>query len=110
MGATKISNYSSEQLVVSAFAKALSHPARIAIIQHLVSRETCVCGDLVLEIGLAQATISQHLKALKETGLIQGTITGTSTCYCINQAVWSQLQDTLGTFLNTPAKEKINCC
>lgn len=89
--------------------KALAHPARIAIIQQLVKANACICGDLVDELGLAQATISQHLKELKNAGLIKGTIEGTSVCYCIDEKVWKQYQKDFNAFFVTynPAG---NCC
>lgn len=83
MGLTKAEIFTDRQNRLAAMMKALAHPARIAIIQHLIKTQACVCGDLVDELGLAQATISQHLKELKTAGLIQGTIEGTSVCYCI---------------------------
>ena len=93
MGASKTTLFTKSQNQLANMAKALAHPARIAILQHLVKKNACVCGDLVEELGLAQATISQHLKELKNTGLIQGTIEGTSVCYCINPKVWNQYRD-----------------
>ena len=78
--------------------KVLAHPARIAILQHLIKINSCICGDLVEELGLAQPTISQHLKELKSVGLIQGTIEGTSVCYCIDPKVWKQLKMMLNSF------------
>ncbi len=90
-------------------AKALAHPARIAILQELVKQNACVCGDLVTELGLAQPTISQHLKELKNAGLIQGTIEGTSVCYCINPKVWKAYQQILSGFF-VEVKLKADCC
>jgi len=89
--------------------KALAHPARIAILQHLVRANTCICGDLVDELGLAQPTISQHLKELKNAGLIQGTIEGTSVCYCIEPKTWATFQKEFSTFLGS-YKGGDNCC
>ena len=89
--------------------KALAHPARIAIIQHVIKTNSCICGDLVDELGLAQPTISQHLKELKTAGLIQGTIEGTSVCYCIDPKVWKQFKNILdGFFVSYDSKDK--CC
>ena len=85
MGLTKTEFFTEHQNKLALMMKALSHPARIAIIQHLIKTNTCICGDLVDELGLAQATISQHLKELKNVGLVKGTIEGTSVCYCIDQ-------------------------
>jgi predicted transcriptional regulator len=73
--------------------KAIAHPARIAILQQIIKANACICGDLVDELGLAQATISQHLKELKNAGLIQGTIEGVSVCYCIEPVAWKNLQN-----------------
>lgn len=67
-------------------AKAVGHPIRVKILRILARQETCVCGDIVDELPLAQSTVSQHLRVLKEVGLIQGTIEGTSTCYCVDPA------------------------
>lgn len=64
--------------------KALGHPARVQILRMLTRRDTCVCGDIVSEVELAQSTVSQHLKVLKEAGLVQGTVDGPRTCYCAN--------------------------
>ena len=98
MGLTKTEIFSDKQNKLATMLKALGHPARIAIIQHIIKSNTCICGDLVDELGLAQPTISQHLKELKNVGLIQGTIEGTSVCYCIDPKVWKQLKTSLDTF------------
>ena len=84
MGLAKSEIFTAEQNEIANFAKAFGHPARVAILQHLFKINSCICGDLVNEIGLAQPTISQHLKELKHLGLIKGTIDGTSVCYCID--------------------------
>lgn len=108
MGLTKTELFTKTQNEVAAMAKAIAHPARIAILQHLIKANACICGDLVEELGLAQATISQHLKELKNVGLIQGNIEGTSVCYCINPKVWNQYRTVFGGFF----KELTNgsCC
>ena len=98
MGLTKSEIFSDKQNKLAAMMKALAHPARIAIIQHLIKINSCICGDLVDELGLAQPTISQHLKELKNAGLIQGTIEGTSVCYCIDPKVWKQFRSVLDGF------------
>ena len=98
MGLTKTEIFSDKQNKLATMLKALGHPARIAIIQHIIKSNTCICGDLVEELGLAQPTISQHLKELKNAGLIQGTIEGTSVCYCIDPKVWKQLKASLDSF------------
>ena len=74
---------------LAAMAKALGHPARVKIVRYLAKAESCICGDIVLEVGLAQATVSQHLKVLKTAGLVRGTVSGPSTCYCLERAVFS---------------------
>ena len=108
MGLTKTQIFTEKQNKLAQMMKALAHPARIAIIQHLIKSDACICGDLVEELGLAQATISQHLKELKTSGLIQGTIEGTSVCYCIDPKVWNQYKITFENFFVT-YKDK-NCC
>ena len=100
MGITKSEIFTVQQNQLAQFAKAFSHPARVAILQYLFKTESCVWGSLVDEIGLAQATISQHLKELKNLGLIQGTVEGTSVCYCINAEVWDEMKQVLSSFLN----------
>ena len=90
-------------------AKVLGHPARIAILQHLFKLNSCVCGDLVEEIGLAQPTISQHLKELKKLEIIKGTIEGTSVCYCINPIKWKEIKTLLSSFLNLDMNNQ-SCC
>lgn len=109
MGLTKTEIFTDKQNRLARMMKALAHPARIAIIQHLVRSKECICGDLVEELGLAQATISQHLKELKNAGLIKGSIEGTSICYCIDGKVWSQYKTAFDSFFvaHTP---KENCC
>ncbi len=92
MGITKTDIYTEEQNQIAAIAKALGHPARIAILDEIIKKDSCICGDLVNEIGLAQPTVSQHLKALKAVGLIKGTIEGTSVCYCIDMENWAQFK------------------
>jgi predicted transcriptional regulator len=101
MGVTKTEIFTEEQNSLAVMLKALAHPARIAILQQIIKANACICGDLVDELGLAQPTISQHLKELKTAGLIQGTIEGVSVCYCINPAVWDQLKEQIGVFFNS---------
>ena len=92
MGVTKVQNYSAEQNEIALLGKAFSHPARVAIIMYLLKSNQCINGHLVEELGLAQATVSQHLKELKNIGIIQGTVEGTSMNYCINPTLWAQLK------------------
>jgi DNA-binding transcriptional ArsR family regulator len=108
MGLTKTEIFTEKQNKLAQMMKALAHPARIAIIQQLIRSPACICGDLVDELGLAQATISQHLKELKNAGLIQGTIDGTSVCYCIDPKVWKQYKIAFEAFF--VAFENGNSC
>lgn len=109
MGVTKTEIFTEEQNRLAVQLKAIAHPARIAILQHIINANACICGDLVEELGLAQATISQHLKELKNAGLIQGTIEGVSVCYCIEPKAWKMLQHELnGMFASY--KEPKSCC
>jgi ArsR family transcriptional regulator len=110
MGLAKTEIFTTEQNQIALFAKVFGHPARVAILQHLFKLDTCVCGDLVNEIGLAQPTISQHLKELKQLGLIKGSVAGTSVCYCIDTEKWSKMKEMLFQFLNQDLTLKDNCC
>lgn len=110
MGVTKTEIFTDRQNRLASIAKVLGHPARIAILEHLLARQTCVCGDLVDIIGLAQPTISQHLKELKSIGLIQGTIEGTSVCYCINPQVYKEIGVILNQFFSSSLNEGSGCC
>src|ERR1700750_1895042 len=98
MGKTKTEIFTDEQNKLAVQLKAIAHPARIAILQELLKADACICGDLVNELGLAQATISQHLKELKNVGLIQGNIEGTSICYCIDPQVWNSYKFVFNNF------------
>ena len=109
MGLTRTDNYTSEQVNLAQLLKVLGHPARIAIVQSIIRTNKCICGDLVTEIGLAQSTISQHLKELKSVGIIQGTIEGTSVCYCINVETWDRLKFSMNELLNA-VDANPNCC
>ncbi|WP_343704519.1 metalloregulator ArsR/SmtB family transcription factor [Chitinophaga sp.] len=109
MGATKTDLFTRQQNDIAGMAKALAHPARIAILQYLVKINTCICGDLVEELGLAQPTISQHLKELKAVGLVQGTVEGTAVCYCINPKTWKQYRELFSKFFDSSVSEG-NCC
>lgn len=88
MGVTKKEQFSEQQNHMASMAKALAHPARIAILEYLIKSNACICGDLVNELPLSQATVSQHLRELRDAGLIKGTISGTSVCYCIDSENW----------------------
>ena len=109
MGLTKTEIFTEKQNRLAAMMKALAHPARIAIIQHLIKAQACICGDLVEELGLAQATISQHLKELKNIGLIKGSIEGVSVCYCIDKKVWNNYKMIFESFF-VSYTNKDDCC
>lgn len=109
MGLTKTEMFTDLQNEISLFAKVFGHPARVAILQHLFKIDTCVCGDLVNEIGLAQPTISQHLKELKQLNLIKGNVEGTSVCYCINTEYWNKMKELMWQFLNLDISKKEDC-
>ncbi len=109
MGLAKTEIFTDSQNEIALFAKAFGHPARVAILEHLFKTNTCVCGDLVNEIGLAQPTISQHLKELKLLGLIKGNVEGTSVCYCIHPENWTKMKAVMNTFLNQDLP-KTDCC
>lgn len=110
MGITKSDLFTRQQNELANMAKALAHPARIAILQYLVKKNACVCGDLVEELGLAQATTSQHLKELKNAGIIQGTVEGVSVCYCINPKVWTAYKELFNSFFKEVTLEGGKCC
>ena len=110
MGVTKTEIFSEAQNHIALLAKAFAHPARVAILQHLFKLDTCVCGDLVEEIGLAQPTISQHLKELRNLGLIKGNVEGTSVCYCIDTENWAKMKDVMLQFLNQDSSNTEDCC
>ncbi len=109
MGLTKSDLFTKQQNELAGIAKALGHPARIAILQFLVKKNACICGDLVEELGLAQATTSQHLKELKNAGIIQGTIEGASVCYCINPKTWNRYRELFSSFFKEITLNN-NCC
>ncbi len=110
MGITKTEHFSNTQNELAILAKALGHPARIAIIEYLIKVETCICGDIVNELPLAQPTISQHLKELKNAGLIKGNIEGNAICYCINEAGFEKIKGFFQGVDNYLDKKKENCC
>jgi len=109
MGITKSEIFNGRQNKMATMLKALAHPARIAIVEYLINSKTCVCGDLVEELGLAQATISQHLKELKTVGIIKGSVEGASICYCIDEKVWQQYKELMQKFF-VSYEVKNNCC
>src|SRR6478735_7238610 len=109
MGITKTENFSEVQNMMATMTKALGHPARIAIIEYLMKVEDCICGDIVNELPLAQATVSQHLKELKNAGIIKGNIEGNTICYCLNETTIAMLRDYFGG-IHTKLENNSNCC
>lgn len=108
MGITKTDFFTDKQNQIARIAKALGHPARIAIIEYLLKVNECICGDIVNELPLAQPTVSQHLKELKNAGLIKGNIEGNTICYCIDEDAFAILNS---YFSEIPSKlKKQNCC
>lgn len=95
----KKENFTDEDLAIAHLAKAISHPARVAILKLLAARDSCICGEIVEELPLSQSTVSQHLKALKDAGLIQGEIEGPKTCYCLNKSKVLELQKVFPQFV-----------
>lgn len=110
MGATKTEHFTDKQNTIAILAKALGHPARVAIVEYLIKVNTCICGDIVNELPLAQPTVSQHLKELKNAGLIKGNIEGNAICYCINEKMIEKLQNYFGTISSKLTNKKNNCC
>lgn len=108
MGISKTEHFSEKQNEMARIAKALGHPARIAILEYLVAVDKCICGDIVNELPLAQPTISQHLRELKNVGLIQGNIEGNSICYCVNPATLAQIMSYFSSIASTLNTK--NCC
>lgn len=106
MGLTKSQIFSNEQNQLAGIFRVLANPARIAILQYLSRQQGCICNDIVEEIGLAQPTVSQHLKELKQAGLISGEVEGKRLCYCINRDRWNELQQIINSFFKNT---KSNC-
>jgi len=110
MGLTRTEIFTDKQNQIARIAKALAHPARIAILQQLIKEKTCICGQLVIEIGLAQATISQHLRELKEAGLIKGVIDGPKVCYCLDISSLKEIKAIFFEFTSEAIASITECC
>lgn len=110
MGITKTDLFTEKQNAIAALAKAMGHPARVAIIEYLMKVDTCICGDIVNELPLAQPTVSQHLKELKNARLIKGNIEGNAVCYCINEEAIEKLQSYFANVSTQLTEQKNNCC
>ncbi|QOR73819.1 winged helix-turn-helix transcriptional regulator [Cruoricaptor ignavus] len=110
MGASKTEHYTERQNRISTIFKALGHPARLAIMEVLMEVESCICGDIVSSLPLAQPTVSQHLKELKNAGLIKGSIEGNAVCYCINEKLLEEIQGYFAEVSVKLSKMENNCC
>ena len=110
MGLTKTELFTASQNELAVIAKALAHPARIAILEYLLKVNDCICGDIVNELPLAQPTVSQHLKEMKTAGLIKGNIEGTAICYCINEEVINMLSAYFNGVAGKITQKKKDCC
>ena len=110
MGATKTDHFTDRQNSIAMLAKALGHPARIAILEYLIKVDSCICGDIVNELPLAQPTVSQHLKELKNAGLIKGEIEGNSICYCVEEKALKKIHDYFKSFSSKLAVKNSKCC
>jgi len=109
MGTAKTEEFTIKDNKIAQYAKALAHPARVAILHLLIRKQACICGDIVDEIPLSQSTVSQHLKELKDAGLITGKIEGKKVCYCINAEEWNTAKSCMeGLF--KPIVLRDNCC
>lgn len=109
MGTTKSEQFTIRENKIAGYAKALAHPARVAILELLIKKQACICGDIVDELPLSQSTVSQHLKELKEAGLIKGEIEGVKVCYCIDEKEWEQAKKYLGELFSGYVN-KDKCC
>jgi DNA-binding transcriptional ArsR family regulator len=109
MGTTKTEEFTVKDNKIAKYAKALAHPARVAILQLLIKKQACICGDIVEELPLSQSTVSQHLKELKDAGLIKGDIDGAKVCYCIDEKEWENAKNYLETLFSSYVN-KNKCC
>ncbi|MEO9020745.1 MAG: metalloregulator ArsR/SmtB family transcription factor [Ginsengibacter sp.] len=109
MGATKSEEFTIKDNRIATYAKALAHPARIAILRLLIQKQACICGDIVDELPLSQSTVSQHLKELKQAGLIKGDIDGAKVCYCIDETEWKAAEERIDQLFDSFTGSN-NCC
>ncbi len=108
MAIAKKEDFSAEEVDLAELAKALGHPARVAILKVLAERKSCICGEIVDVLPLAQATVSQHLKALKKAGVVLGTVEGPRSCYCLNVKAIKKAQEAFGVLFGKILNQ--NCC
>lgn len=110
MGIVKTDGFDEKTLRLADLAKALGHPARMAIVQYMIKNPSCICNDIVGELPLAQSTVSKHLNELKSVGLIQGEISGSKLCYCINPEAWKDLESLFNNLIRSYNCSDSNCC
>jgi DNA-binding transcriptional ArsR family regulator len=110
MAVNKSEEFKQDEISLSKIAKALAHPARVAIINMLSGKQSCICGDIVDALPLSQSTVSQHLKELKEADLIKGNIDGPRVCYCINETRWKEAGEEINRFLKNISESRCECC
>ena len=110
MALNKANTFPADIQELALIAKALGHPARIAILQTLAQRNSCICGEIVEVLTLSQATVSQHLKALKEAGLVTGEVEGVKSCYCINYSYLQSVAPKLTQLLTALCLPNTECC
>lgn len=109
MGSSKTEEFTVKQNKIAKYMKALGHPARVAILEVLIKKQACICGDIVDELPLSQSTVSQHLKELKEAGLIKGDVEGVKVCYCIDEKEWATAKEYMNNFF-VAYENKAKCC
>lgn len=107
MGVTKLDIHSDAQIAISEIAKVLAHPARVAILDYISKNQQCICDDISSEIGLAQATISQHLQVIRKAGLLKGTFEGKRYCYCLNTERFLEFQQLMNHYFD---RTSARCC
>lgn len=110
MGLTKTKEFTEKENNMARYARALGHPARIAILNVIIKNQACICGEIVDELPFSQSTVSQHLKELKEAGLIKGEIEGTKVCYCIDEKEWAIVENYFSGLFTKIKQRKGNCC
>lgn len=110
MGIIKSKGFTDEDRQMAMDAKALAHPARVAILKLLLQKQNCICGDIVSELPLSQSTISQHLKELKNAGFIRGEVEGVTVCYCVDVEKWNEVKDRFAQFFKNPEFKEETCC
>lgn len=112
MAQSKTEDFAANLVTLARYAKALSHPARLAILETLAKKATCICGEIVEVLPLAQSTVSQHLKELKEAGLITGEVEGLTSCYCLDAQAVKELEKLTNGMLSNLKKsfQSKKCC